>query len=85
MARTTISTIGKKHRLTPKSALACPRVDLPDFGKDHCDVDDPAARMTHLLSCMKKVLEDLRELIDEVPNLSRELGNRHAQFEATFG
>ena len=71
--------------LSASKSLFRARVDLPDFGKDHCDVDDPAARMAHLLSCMKKVLEDLRELIDEVPNLSRELGHRHAQFEATFG
>lgn len=68
--------------LASSRSLFRARVDLAEFGKTFCDVPDPEARMSRLLGAMEHVLENLRELIDEVPNLAGELARRHGQFQA---
>lgn len=56
------------------------RLDLVDFGRSRCRVDDPKSRIARLLTAMEANLYEHAELIRRVPQLSGELARRMQQF-----
>lgn len=52
------------------------RLDLIDFGKRHCRIDDPLSRLATLLTAMEAILYVQDDLINEVPRLKTELTRR---------
>lgn len=56
------------------------RLDLVDFGKSRCRVDDPKGRIANLLTAMEANLYEHAALIRRVPRLTVELNRRMQQF-----
>lgn len=55
------------------------RLDLVEFGKAHCRIDDPKARIARLLTAMEAILYTHAELIARVPQLTTELTRQMKQ------
>lgn len=52
------------------------RLDLIEFGKRSCGIDDPRARIAHLLTSMEAIVYEHADLIALVPNMEAELSRR---------
>jgi len=61
------------------------RLDLLEFGRRHCEISDPKARLAKLLGAMEAILYTHVDLIERVPRLDAELHRRLPLFAHLVG
>lgn len=67
--------------LAGSKSLFRSRPDILEFGRTHCGIREPRKSIGRLAAAMAKTMADLRELIEEVPNLAEELGRGYQRFQ----